>query len=280
MSSNRSGHEFGNRLRYHEYSGVKIPVMTAKNPNPFYNLPQDEIDKLKTGQVFVDGDCVGDYGTPVEEVLYEYPGDEHIKKLVAIQKANAASLFDVLTFHEVPYKNQNGLGWCWGFAACNVAEAAVLERDGVYEQLSASSVCAPVVKGRDVGGLARYWLEHAEKYGILPTSLYPELERSYRKYDTPELNAERARRRVKEWLKITKGDMRTVRWLLATNNACALGLMWWGHQVAFYALDWSDEFGGWLYLMRNSHRQFGLDGWCWMTESVATHGAGSAVRVA
>lgn len=73
------------------------------------------------------------------------------------------------------------------------------------------------------------------------------------------------------------GDMLALQSILASNFAAGVGLMFWGHLVAVSGLTFSDKLGP-LYLFRNSHgKNFGVEGWCFMTEFVANHGGGTVI---
>ena len=219
-------------MKYHEYDGVKIPVMEGKSARSFYNLPDEEIDKQRCDTWFNEGgDCMepgGFRGTAFEDA-FEYLSDDECRELVEIQKKNRSGLFHLFRDHKVPVKNQGPNGYCWGYGACTAYEAALLVRDRDYTELSPDSVCAPVKRGRDQGGWASEFLEYADDHGIAPQTMWKKHDRNYRKYDTPEVNEARKEFIPDEWVNLKRGDMQAVRTLLATNNGCGLGLMWWYH---------------------------------------------------
>lgn len=170
-----------------------------------------------------------------------------------------------------------GVHNCWGYGACSAVEASRLVEGQPYIELSPDSVCAPVKRGRNQGGWASEWLKYAQDHGVAKQSTWRLHDTNYKRYDTPEVNNERRQFVPEEWVDVPSGDMGALRSLLASNRACGMGLMWWGHLVMFGMVAWSDKHG-WLYGFRNSHgKGFGLDGWCFCTESVAKHGGGSTV---
>lgn len=268
-------------MDFHDYGGVRIPVMTGKSARAFYNLPDDEIDRLRCGTEFTeDGDCMpGGYGSAFQD-SFAYIDDAEIKERCEFAKRQKASILHLMMAANVPCKDQNGHGYCWSYGAISAVEANRLVQGLPYERLAPHSVAAGVMNGRDRGGWAEQALEWAEKYGIVPERLWPRHSRNHRLWQQEDIKTEAAKYKPQEWVNIPRGDMRALRSLLASNFACGMGLMWWGHLIMFGIVDWSDKHG-WLYGQRNSHgARFGNDGWCFHTESSAKHGGGSTVRVA
>ena len=268
---------------YIDYCGARIPVHTGKSARGLYNLPDDEIDHFRNGtnftedgSLFVEGEG---FGTPFEERMPTIPLAE-AKERAEFLEANGATLFDVARRLNIPCKNQNGLPFCWGYGALTAYELNYAGRYNRYTELSADLTCAEATGGRSRGGWANEFLKVAEKRGIAPQSMVKHHDRNFRKYDTPEVNAERAKYIPTEWLDFKRGDMDALRSCLVSNIAAGMGLMWWGHLVAFAGWTWRPKYGE-LWLYRNSHsKRFGNDGWAFCTTGPATHGGGSAVLVA
>lgn len=268
-------------MDFHVYGGkYRIPVMTGKSARAFYNLPDDEIDRLRCGTKFTnDGECMdpdGFRGSPFESRFQRFD-DQECRERAEFLEQNEASILHLFEDNKVPVKNQNGHGYCWGYGAASAYEANRLVAGSEYVELNPHSVCSEVKRGRDQGGWANEFLRHAQEAGVVPASHWRAHDRNYRAYDTPEVRAERSKYKPDEWVDIPRGDMPALRSLLASNFGCGMGLMWWGHLVAFLAVTWSDKHG-WLYLQRNSHGpRFGWNGYCWHSESSARHGGGSTV---
>ena len=173
-----------------------------------------------------------------------------------------------------------GVHNCWSYGAISAVEANRLVQGIPYLEFSPHSVAAGHMKGADRGGWASMALEWAQKYGIVPDSMWPKHSRNHRLWDQSNIAEEAAKYKPLEWVNIPEGDMQALRSLLAMNMACGMGLMWWGHLIMFGIIDWSDKYG-WLYGQRNSHGpNFGASGWAFHTEASAKHGGGSTVLVA
>lgn len=267
-------------MEYVDYDGHRIPICTGKSARAFYNMPQDEIDRLKCGTEFdEDGDCTQGFGTPFEEA-FGYVDEHECKERAEYLMRNQASILHLFEEHNVPCKYQNGLPYCWGYGACSALEAALLVAGRPYVQLSPESVCAPVTGGRSRGGWAKEWLEYALKHGVAKQSTWKPHDRNYRSYDTPEIREERKEAMPLEVVHIRSGDMHALLSASVTNQASGIGLMWWGHLIMFGLPYFHDKYG-WLYGERNSHgSRFGYKGWLFHTEASARHGGGSIVRVA
>lgn len=269
-------------MDFHEYGGVRIPVMTGKSARAFYNLPDDEIDKLRCGTDFDEfGSCLeqGFGSTPFAD-KFTYLDEQETRERAEFLERTEASIFHLFNQHKVPCKDQNGHGYCWGYGTETAREANWLVRGGQYIEFNPHSVCAPVKNGRDQGGWGSDYWKYANTVGVLPASIYKGHDRDFRKYDTPENNAIRAKYRHGEAVELPRGDMPALRSIAASNMGAGVGWMWWSHLIAVLGVSYSDKLG-WLYLFRNSHSsRFALDGWCFATESVATHGGGTVILTA
>lgn len=272
-------------MQYHTYDGLKIPVLTSTRRselNRLYNMPQDEIDRMRCDTLFTDdGDCMepgGFRGVSMEDAGLPRFDDQEIRERLEFQKRERAGIAHLFRDHKVPAWHQNGHGYCWGYGAARALLAALLVEGLSFRDLDPHPTCAYAKGGRDVGGWASDFLKAADKVGVALAGMLPRHSLNPRNILKPEVQETAVK--PLEWVNIPRGDMPALRSLLVTNNAAGMGRMWWGHLYADIALDWSDKLG-WLYLGDNSHgRRFGLNGWFWQTEDVARHGGGSTVRVA
>lgn len=265
-------------LEFHQYGEYRIPICTGKSASHLYNLRPDEIDQLRTGMEGV-WEPGGFRGTPYED-RFDYIGDQECKERIEYLKRTRSSIIHLMEDNQVPVKNQNGHGYCWSYGAISCVEANRLAQGLPYLELSPHSVAAGYMKGKDQGGWASWALKWATEHGIVPDSMWPKHSRNHKLWDDPAIAAEAAKFKPQEWVDIPEGNMAAFRSRLVSNQACGVGLMWWGHLVMFGIVDWSDKYG-WLYGQRNSHGpQFGWKGWAFHTEASAKHGGGSTVLVA
>lgn len=271
-------------VAYHKYDGDKIPIITRKNGHrALYNMSPDEIDRMRCDTVFSeDGECMepgGFQAADFESSGIKRLSEDEIREAVEYQKKNRSSLYHLLKDLKAPCEHQNGHGYCWAYGLVAALVAAIAFSLRRFVRLDAHSVAAGYMKGRDRGGWASMALEWIAKYGVVPFGVWPKHSRNHRLWEKAEIKEAAAKFRAPETFNIRSGDMQALDSCLAANIACGMGLMWWGHLVCFYAVDYSPEHGK-LRLMRNSHgSRFGRDGWAWVAESPARHGGGSAVRV-
>lgn len=272
---------------YVKYDGDPIPVLTVRNARSLYNLPDDEIDRMRCDTRFVEegefGNCLepgGFHGTDFMASGMRKLSTAEQKEEAEFAERERSSIYCLFKDNKVPCKNQNGHGYCWNYGVVSAFEGAWLAAGREYVELDAHSGAAAVKRGRDQGGWGSDGLEYAEKHGIVPRSHWPKHSRDYKLWNNPEIAAEAAKYKPLEWVNIQPGDMEALASLEVTGNPCGMGLMWWGHLIVFASLKFDSRFGR-LHLTRNSHGpNFGNDGWCFMTDDVARHGGGSTVRVA
>ncbi len=116
-------------MEYVDYDGHRIPICTGKSARAFYNMPQDEIDRLKCGTEFdEDGDCTQGFGTPFEEA-FGYVDEQECKERAEYLMRNQASILHLFEEHNVPCKYQNGLPYCL------LADAMVRMADGTVKPI-------------------------------------------------------------------------------------------------------------------------------------------------
>lgn len=268
-------------ITYVDYGGLRIPVMESKRANPLYNLPQDEIDKLRNGGLF-DQNRSHCYASVPFSARHEYLDDEQIKKRIGFAQYNKATLAHQMVDAKVPCKQQNGHGFCWMYGCVSAVECSRLAQGLPYVELNPHTSAAGRTGGRDRGGFSDEGFEWLASNGVIPASAYDgrNLRECLKLWDDPAMVTEAAKYKALEFEEIEAGDMRALRTLLADNKGVAIGLSWWGHMIVCLGLMLDDSLG-WLYLIRNSHGpQFGNDGFCFLTESVAKHMGGAVALVA
>jgi hypothetical protein len=107
-----------------------------------------------------------------------------------------------------------------------------------YVPLSAYAVAATIKKGRDEGGWCGLSAQFDKDRGIPSQARWPQGDRSYTKYDTPEVWASAAMHKVEEdWVDLAKPVYdRNLSWdmtatCLLSNIPCALDFNHWSHSV-------------------------------------------------
>lgn len=270
-------------IKFFDYGGLKIPIMESKSANPFYNLSQDEIDKLRCGTLFSKRDgCVrGKFQGPSVEDEFSILTDAQVKSRVEFIIANKASIAHMMVDANVPCKDQNGHGFCWMYGCVSAVEGNRLVQGLPYTQLNPHTAAAGRTGGRDRGGFSDEGFEWLQDRGCVPSSIYSghSLRESDSIWDDAEAAAAAAEYQVLDWAVFKNGDMVSLRSTLADLKASAIGLSWWGHMVVFVGLALHPDLG-WIYLIRNSHgSKFGNNGFCFLTESVAKHMGGGVALV-
>lgn len=165
------------------------------------------------------------------------------------QKARMADL----VIRSQPYLgslNQGSTNYCWGNAVVTCLEI-LRELNGLpYIKLSSASVCAPIKNFRNNGGWGEEALAYIIEHGIAPASLWPAnaIDRSY---DNERTRLARQAFKISEFWDLPPYDFEALASALLHGKPCAIGLDWWGHEVAALDLVMVDG-GGFGVLCRNS----------------------------
>lgn len=267
---------------YIEYCGHRIPVHTGKSARGLYNLPDSDIDHFRCGTKFTEEGDLFEGEPPGSAYGDRMPmfDLQECKERAEFAEAHDATIFSMWARLVRACKNQNGWPFCWGYGGCTAYEWNWCLRHGFWTDLSPEVTCLEATGGRIRGGWAKEWFEAAEKNGIVPQSMVTPRDR--RQHRTVSAEAQEARKQYvpDEVVHFRRGDMDSLRSSLVSNIASGIGLMWWGHLVAFGGWTWREKYGG-LWLYQNSHSdRFGMKGWAFTTDGPATHGGGSALLVA
>lgn len=146
--------------------------------------------------------------------------------------------------------NQASTNYCWGNAVVTCLEL-LREFNGLpYVKLSSASVCAPIKNFRNEGGWGEEALAYIIQHGIAPAALWP-ANAIDRRYDNDETRQARQAYKISEFFDLPPYDFEALASALLHGKPCAIGLDWWGHEVA--ALDLvALERGAFGVLCRNS----------------------------
>lgn len=137
-----------------------------------------------------------------------------------------------------PSLNQGQVGYCW---AHSTTHAVMYVRAGMgllYVPLSAYAVAATIKHGADEGGWGALSLDFAADKGIPSQARWPQGDRDYRRYDTPEVWADAALHKVTaQWADLDSPQydrtlsfaQRATLWL--SGRPTVDDYNWWGHSV-------------------------------------------------
>lgn len=128
-------------------------------------------------------------------------------------------------------QDQNGTNYCWANGPTSCYRMRRLLQGQSNIEISAASVAAVIKGGLNQGGWGGDALEFYVNRGAVPASMWPENDRNYRKYATPEIEKERESHRVTEWWDLPDRDFLMLCTLLVYEVPVAIGLNWWSHEV-------------------------------------------------
>lgn len=119
--------------------------------------------------------------------------------------ANGATLKQLLRERGIGSLNQGPNGYCWGHSTVQCLQVVRAKMGLPHVPLSAYSVCATVMKGKNEGGWCGLSAKFLRERGCMPQSIWPQLDRNYTKYDKPENWKEAEKYKVTgEWVDLTR----------------------------------------------------------------------------
>ena len=163
--------------------------------------------------------------------------------------------------------NQSSTNYCWINAPVQCVHYVRAMQGETHVPLSPASVGAPLKNYRNVGGWGSQGLLYMIDHGVAPQSLWPP-NAIDRKYNTPEVQAERQKYKVDEWWELKQRSFDQLMTCLLLGYPVAIGLNWWRHEVTAckaavngnqYLIDVDNSWGNW-----------GDNGHGWLTEGKAT----------
>jgi hypothetical protein len=137
-----------------------------------------------------------------------------------------------------PSLDQDGVGYCWAHSSTHAVMYLRLVQHEPVVLLSAFCVAATIKKGADEGGWGAQSLDFITEKGVCSQALWPQGDRSYRKYDTPEVWGNAALHKVVEgWVDLQaaqydrKMTFDQVGSLLLSDCPVVCDFNWWSHSV-------------------------------------------------
>lgn len=218
------------------------------------------------------------YGSAAGYGIEEFPRDLLIPEadwpgLIRDRKTSKSTLRD-LAYRRGPVKikDQDGLPYCWIFATTTAFEIARVVANEPHVPLSPASCGAKITGYRRRGGYGREAIEGIEKYGLVPSSLWPDVA-VRQSLDTAEARAEAARYRATEWWYLPSWP--AIVSAILRGFAASVGLNWWGHQVCYldlsvidgevcpdFANSWGEQYGDRGFGTLQGRRKYPADGVC------------------
>lgn len=177
----------------------------------------------------------------------------------------------------MPSLDQGPVGYCWAHSTTHTVMLQRAVANQPYVPLSAYAVAATIKSGRDEGGWCGLSAQFVRDKGIPSQALWPQGDRSYRKYDTPDVWADAAKHKITEdWVDLTRQvyaqnlTFDQVATCLLLNVPVAVDFNWWSHSVCAIRLvrveagsyglkilnSWSDQWGDLgTGILRGSHAE-------------------------
>ncbi len=138
----------------------------------------------------------------------------------------------------IPSLDQGQVGYCWAHSTTHAVMLARAVANLPYVPLSAYSVAATIKRGADEGGWGGLSAQFAREKGIMAQAIWPQGDRAYRKYDTPENWANAAlHKSQQEWVDLARDvydQNLTFEQCAACSLLCVPGPVdfnWWSHSV-------------------------------------------------
>ena len=210
---------------------------------------QDFIDHAVDGETKSRGLIPRNYSTappgcysvaPVMSDATLIPENEWASRLKDQQQSGT----DLFSLRELYYDflqslDQDGYGYCWMFSTVKAVMYAMARAQGglgTNDRLSAWMGASIIKNYRDQGGWGAESLEFIAKNGIATLQEWPQgaAGNGARKYDTPEMRANAAKRKVTEWWDGTDSRDQNRKIMVTAfllGVAPVLDFNWWSHSV-------------------------------------------------
>lgn len=194
----------------------------------------------------------GEFATPFPDELYVPESDW--QGIIQEQEEQKTRISDLIRFKKLPHKDQNGTNYCWINAPTHCVEVNRMQQNQKLVSLSPASAGAQIKGYRNVGGWGLEGLEFISKFGLVPSSKWPD-NAIDRKYATEQNKALALDYRVDEWIECQPRNKKQMISLLLRRIPGAGGYNWWRHEVMNADAVWLD--GEVAVRIRNSWKGWG-----------------------
>lgn len=199
--------------------GTNIGDVNAQHNGMCGCLPRRE----KFGEIV----CASAYKDPEDVIpMGEWP------KLIQEQEQDESSLWHIWKRSKIGTRDQNPLSYCWCFSSGNgfMLESEVQKRD--YQDLSPSSIGAPLVGFRDQGWYIEEALKQMANVGVATTAFVP-IKTTRREDFKIGWKESASLNRVTKWRDIEPRNFLEQGSMLLLNRPLVVALNWWSHAVLF-----------------------------------------------
>ena len=177
-------------------------------------------------------------GAPAFPAKYRIPRSEWEARIKEKERLKA-NLSDLAAISGLPCKAQNPTNYCWVFAPTYCVELLFTLQGQGKVQLSPASAGGPIKNWRNVGGWGEEALAFIIKYGLVPSSKWPDTAIDKR-LNTPANRQLAMDYRVTEWWELQPGNLDELISCLLRGWPVAVGYNWWGHEVTAVEAVWVD----------------------------------------
>lgn len=174
--------------------------------------------------------------------------------MIQEQEEQKSRISDTIRLHKLGHKDQGRTNYCWIHAPTHCVEILRVQQNQKHISLSPASVGAKIKNYRNVGGWGKEGLEGIIKWGLVPSSLWPD-NAIDPKYDTQANRQEALKYRVDEWIECIPRNVEQMVSMLLRRKPGAGGYNWWSHEVTNCDVVWLD--GGPAIRTRNSWANYG-----------------------
>lgn len=155
------------------------------------------------------------------------------------QEQRKTRVSDLITQAGLPFKDQDGLNYCWIFAVVHAIEILRVVMNQPMVKLSAVAVGAGVKGFRNIGGMGSEGLAYIVANGVPPESLWPG-QALDRRYDTDATWEEAKNYKVTEWWDLQPHTLDELVSCLLRGIPVASARMWWAHETTDVEAAWID----------------------------------------
>jgi len=154
------------------------------------------------------------------------------------QERLKSRISDVLLAAGIPSMDQGSNGYCWSHSTVGCVQAVRALNNQPHVPLSAYAVAATIKRGANEGGWCGLSAKFLREKGVPSQQLWPQGDRNYKKYDTPEVWANAELHKVtEEWVDLTRNvydanlTFEQLATCLLTDVPCACDFNFWSHSV-------------------------------------------------